>query len=102
MSPPLAYWKGTVDNVWSDISGATSTWGEESGNPVGVPGGATQVIFTASSPNANFTSTTVGAITTVDSIVLADATSLNIGGAGSLTLNAASNGNGIVAERRGR
>ena len=97
VSPPLAYWKGTVDNVWSDTSGSTNNWVDGSGNPVGLPGGATQVVFTASSPNANFTSTTIGAVTTVDSIVLANAASLNIGGAGSLTLNAASNGNGIVA-----
>ena len=87
-APATAYWKGTVDNVWSDGSGTSTNWVDVNGNGVAVPGSTTQVVFSASSPS-NDASTTLGTITAVAGITLNDPTSLTIGG-GSLTIGTVS------------
>jgi autotransporter-associated beta strand protein len=98
--PPFAYWQGSIDGNWSSGSGTNTNWVDGNGVGVGQPGGSTQVIFSANSPQ-NEANTTLGSITSIDSITLNTATSLTINGAGTVTLNAAATSNGIVVGPNG-
>ena len=96
--PPFAYWQGGIDNVWSDGAGTSTNWVDVNGVGVGMPGGPTQVIFSSTvGAVMNEASTTLGSVTAMDSLTMNTATSLTIGGAGTVTILAAATGNGIVA-----
>ena len=92
----VAYWKGGVDSVWSDASNGVTNWVNSSGGAIGLPGSGTQVVFSYSGGATNQATTTIGAVTAVDSLMITDPTNLTIGGTGTLTLGPASVSNGIT------
>lgn len=96
---PIAYWNGNLNSVWSDTSGNSTNWvnAASGGTPVALPASGTQVFFSATGAT-NQASTTIGAITAVDSITITDPTNLTIGGTSTLTLEGVATGNGITLQ----
>jgi fibronectin-binding autotransporter adhesin len=96
---PFAYWNGNLNSVWSDTSGNSTNWvsAASGGTPVALPTSGTQVFFSATGAT-NQASTTIGAITAVDSITILDPTNLTIGGTSTLTLEGVATGYGITLQ----
>jgi len=103
-APTTAYWKGTNgDGVWSSFTGGNadiSNFATDAGgatNANGALASTTNVVFTATGAT-NFTNTTLGADTTINSLTFnGTATSpVGIGGNNTLTIEA-SNANGNTA-----
>ena len=107
-SPTPVYWTGLQNSVWSTInSGNATNWSTSvTGTPDSnqIPGSNSDVYFTANNATGNFT-TTLGQNFAINSLTFlgtgpAAANAITIGGANTLTLNAAaeaySAGTGIV------
>ncbi len=84
------YWRGDVNNSWNTNSAGNTNWSGDSAGTTdtgSIPGASTDVVF-ATSNASNLPSTTLGANMSVQSIRVATASGLTVGGSQNLTVGA--------------